>query len=212
LGQLTALHTCTIIWWQGYTRGRFQAVVDTDPPTLAAESPTIRHRGGPPEPTAGNTALVETLEQRLVDAGWTPADEGGDEWFERAFTRPYAEPAISEPEIDAPSFAEAEPGLLDELRAELREARAAAERERRARVEAEAHVPVAEPPTEPAAAARTVGAVAVAVYALAVGGAAVVFLVGFHAPYAAAVAALAVSAVCLGVDSRRAVQRANASR
>lgn len=206
--QTTILDTCRVRWWSGYVKGRFQAYVDLDPPGLAGESRALRWR--PPEPTDEAKAALAELSERLVASGWTPTGSTGGEWFELVFTRPSERPMVEEP----PAEGDLDSELMDQLRDEVRAARAEAARERRARLAAEAAAARSPASTSvpavlavaPAVAAqrRTRPSVALlTVYAAAVIAAAAAFLIGFHSIYAAVVVALTVGAVCLALDSWR---------
>jgi hypothetical protein len=201
---------CEIVWWQGYVKGRFQAYAETG--AFVAESPLVRWRGDAPDPTEEARAALDALTERLVAEGWTAdgAAEGGT-WFALVFSRPVAIPVQSEDPAEArPDVAEAppQPAAVARLRTELTNALDEVERQRRLRAAAEreavavAAAPAAAAPRE-LAPRRPLGLL---LGVPAVVAAAVLFFVVADSVYAALVAALTASAVCLGLDSFLAVR------
>ena len=203
------LETCEIVWWKGYTRGRFQAYGESAsrPRWLIGESPAFRWRSSSP-PSATDTAVDAhtRLVRRLQDDGWEAAGQNDDGWFGVVMSREsYEITQTTHEEFEAPieprRDRERESALLLQLHTELVDARSETERERNRRLAAEA-APLRLVPTQPRdgpAASRSrlwlVG------YAVAVVFSAAIFLIGFHSLYAAIVAALAVAAIALAVDS-----------
>jgi hypothetical protein len=207
-----AVQTCEVVWWRGYMTGRFHAWTkpSSGVPELVGESPTVRWRhSSPPDQSADAVAALETLIDRLVDQGWTVAQRRDEAWYGYMLWQPSAEPEERGHDVPAP--------LFERVQSELTDARSHAERERQRRVQAEdqlhraqsklldlgnarpeARTSAAVPP--PTSRPRRPAMLLVA-YALAVAAAAALFLVGFHSVYEAAVAALTVLALSLGVDS-----------
>jgi hypothetical protein len=214
-----APQTCEIVWWRGYVTGRFQAWTKpkSGPPQLVGESPSIRwRRSSPPGQGGAAVAALESLIERLTDQGWAVAARPAEAWYGHVLGAPpddagqlHAAEALFRELARAP--------VLKRFGPELAESRSEPESEREPhvatedqprRVESEPLDPGAVAPSprvspaagKPASAPRRQAAL-FAIYALAVLGAAAVFLVGFHSGYAAAVAALTASALSLGVDS-----------
>ncbi|HEY6961027.1 MAG TPA: hypothetical protein VI408_03975 [Gaiellaceae bacterium] len=207
--QATVLETCRVVWWNGYVRGRFQAVVG-DPPRVAAESSPIRRRGAVPDRTEEARAALDEVTRELLAAGWTEAESDGDEWYELAFARE-STAVLPEPErldvVRAPD--DDTHDVVEALRDEIERTKAAAERERRARLELEAASrarPAAVTAVRPVAPPRS-GPIAVAVYVLVVVAVAAAFAVASRSTYATIVAALTAAALCLGADSWRVARR-----
>jgi hypothetical protein len=216
----TAVDSCAITWWRGYVRGRFQALTQSDPPLLIAESDPVRERGSTPPKTDEAVAALEGLTRRLVDEGWSPVPNDAADWYELHFSRPAVPPApVEEPEErgdDRRSHDTADVELVARLHAELRAVRETAERERRARLEAEQQARRAERVVAPlpvraaAPPARRTPRTSGRVLALWVAVVAVVALgvaAASRSPYATAVATLTATAVALGVDSWRVAHR-----
>jgi hypothetical protein len=208
-----AVDTCEIVWWSGYVKGRFQAYTSraSEAPELIAESPAIRWRASdPPGPTEAAVQALEVLTSRLAEEGWVVAERSGDTWFGLLLTRPSSRPhevaadeheaIVAEPVVEEDRL---ESALLAELRRELREARDETERERRLRLEAESGaLRLVEPlPVSVSEQTSMRPRVVVVGYAVAIGIAAAIFLLGFQSLYASVVAALTTAAVSLALDS-----------
>lgn len=203
------LETCEIVWWKGYTKGRFQAYAESParPRWLAGESPAFRWRSSsPPNATDDAVDAHAQLVRRLQEDGWEVAGESDDVWFGVVMSRESYEIAQTaqeefEPQLLPHSDRERESALLLQLHTELVDARSATERERNRRLAAEA-APLRLVPPQPrddrAASRSRLWLVA---YAVVVAFAAAIFLIGFHSVYAAVVAALTTSAIALAVDS-----------
>jgi len=198
------LETCSVTWWRGYVRGRFQAV-SHDPPAVIAESQPLRGGAEGPDETPDAVAALERVTQQLVDEGWEASETSGDSWFERTFTRrPLALP--DPPPLETPTLLrELDAGLVTLLHEELEDARETAARERRGRLEAERHLHAVEqqPLAEGARRRRHSTAPVLAAWAVAVLCAAALSAALTHSLYATAVVTLTAAAVALGVDSWR---------
>jgi hypothetical protein len=205
------LETCEIVWWRGYTRGRFQAHAHSPsrPPWLVGESPSFRWRSSS-TPGATDDVAVEAYEllvRRLEGDGWEANGQNEKTWFGLVMSRPSPDlepvaPTV-EPEmhLEAAGDRQLESALLDHLRAELDDARSETERERTRRLAAEAtplHLVVSEPRADRASPRSLLVRAA---YAVVIAIAAAIFLVAFHSVYAAVVAALTVSAIAVALDS-----------
>lgn len=173
-----------------------------------------RSAGARPSRPPRRKAALDELSTQLLPSGWTAAGREGDEWHELAFTRPSLRPVVDDlpsrdEEHDDPDDLGSE--LLEQLRDEVREARAEAARERRGRLAAEAEATRQAPKLTAVPALAEAGpprsprrlAPLLALYATAVVAAAAGMYLGFHSVYATVVAALTVAAVALGVDSWR---------
>jgi hypothetical protein len=208
------LDTCEIVWWSGYVRGRFQAfaVSPSGVNRLIGESPQIRwHSTSPPGPTQTAVAALEALMSRLAEAGWIVASRSDERWFGLVLSRPVA--TVGPRSRDAEADRDHAPGvrtepqldsaLLAELHSALKLARRETELERGRRIDAESRASrlVALPPTETTLPHLPRRQLLLAAYAIAVAGAAAIFLFGFHSLYAAIVAALTTAAVSLAADS-----------
>lgn len=214
------LETCEIVWWKGYTRGRFQAYGESPARSrwLIGESPAFRWRSSsPPSATDDAVAAHAQLVRRLQEDRWEASGQSADAWFGVVMSREsyklteMAQEEV-EPQFEPHSDRERESALLLQLHTELVDARTETERERNRRLAAEA-APLRLVPPEPRddrAASRSrlwlVG------YAIVVSFAAAIFLIGFHSVYAAVVAALTTSAIALAVDSWLVVFRLAAPR
>src|SRR3954452_18236059 len=90
--------TCQIVWWKGYVKGRFVALLESEvrPAEVVGESPPIRLRGsGAPEPTESAVQALDALTESLVDAGWTLREPRADAWFGLVLSRPATEPVVA---------------------------------------------------------------------------------------------------------------------
>lgn len=216
--------TCQIVWWKGYVKGRFVALVEADalPAEVVGESPPVRWRGsGPPEPTEAAVQALEALTEQLVASGWTPHEPSADAWFGLVLSRSATDLAAAEMmvgEEDAvvelrPASDRREPRALTNLRSELVQAFDEIARERRLRLEAEEQArresaarPVAQPAAQPDARPRR-HRLRIPGELLAVVAAAVIAFLVLDSAYASAVAGLTAGAVVLGLDSLLAVRR-----
>ena len=210
------LDTCDIVWWSGYVRGRFQAfaVSPSGVRRLIGESPQIHWRStSPPGPTQTAVEALEALTSELAEAGWSVASRGEEKWFGLVLSRPVAAgdgrtrsgnaeddrdgaPSVrNEPQLDS--------ALLAELHSALHLARRETELERSRRIDAESRASrlVASPRPTTTLPDLPRRPLLLAAYAIAVAGAAAIFLIGFHSLYAAIVAALTAAALSLAADS-----------
>jgi hypothetical protein len=224
IGETTnqAIETCEIVWWSGYVRGRFQAIAVSPSARrrVIDESAQIRWRStSPPAPIRTAVEALEALTSRLAEAGWSVGSRSEERWFGLVLSRPVAAGAETPVTSDADDELDEAPRLgnepqLSALLAELHSARREAELERRRRIDAESRArqllaspsppktEVPDPPQRP---------LLLAAYAIAVAGAAMIFLIGLHSVYAAIVAALTTAALSLAVDSWRVAHQRTAS-
>jgi hypothetical protein len=192
------LDTCEIVWWSGYVRGRTQ----------------IHWRStAPPGPTQIAVEALEALTSRLAEAGWSVASRNEERWFGLVLSRPVAAGDGRPRSADAEDDRDRAPGvrneprldsaLLAELQSALHLARRETELERGRRIDAESRASrlVASPRPETTLPDLPRRPLLLAAYAIAVAGAAAIFLIGFHSLYAAIVAALTAAAVSLAADS-----------
>src|SRR3954469_14687943 len=222
--------TCQIVWWKGYVKGRFVALVGSEvaPAEVVGESPPIRWRGsGEPEPTESAVQALDALTESLVDAGWTLREPRADAWFGLVLSRPatapvvaaaadYPRPPVAVREVSA---GPADAPVVERLHLELVRALDEIEHTRRLRQEAgqqteqqaeqqaiRAAAPSAPPRPLPPQSSRGRRSVLTAVELASVVAASMVALLLFESAYAAAVAALTAGAVALGLDSLLAVR------
>jgi len=144
------LEICEVVWWRGYTKGRFQAY--TSPSSqLIAQSPEIRWRSSArPGPSEAVVKALDALMQQLIDAGWEVTSQREEAWFGLVLSRPVtAEHERSLPERDRtlPPRVAGEPrrksqgeshldaALLAQLQAQLADACLEVEHERKRRSE-----------------------------------------------------------------------------
>jgi hypothetical protein len=226
--------TCQIVWWKGYVKGRFVALLESDlrPAEVVGESRPIRWRGsGEPEPTESAVEALDALTESLVDAGWTLGEPRADAWFGLVLSRPATQPVVPAVAEDSrPPVAKREvPGspaeapAVERLHLELVRALDEIEHERRLREEAEqqaghwaeqqaaqqsARVAAPSAPSSPFEPHSSRGhrPILTVVEVATVAAASVIALLLFDSAYAAAVAALTAGAVALGVDSLLAVR------
>jgi hypothetical protein len=92
-GSTLEIERCLIELWRGYTTASFIARTEDE---LVAESPSFRSRGRQaPAQSDATTEALSALTSELVLTGWSAApDDGGDNWFDLAFLRLIAVPAI----------------------------------------------------------------------------------------------------------------------
>jgi hypothetical protein len=197
-------------------RGRFQAfaVAPSGVRRLIGESPQIHWRStSPPGPTQTAVEALEALTSRLAEAGWSVASRSEERWFGLVLSRPVADgdgslrSGDAEDDRDVAAGVRNEPqldsALLAELHSALHLARREAELERRRRIDAESRASrlVASPRPETTLPDLPRRPLLLAAYAIALAGVAAIFLIGFHSPYAATVAALTAAALALAADS-----------
>src|SRR4051794_281196 len=206
--------TCQIVWWKGYVKGRFVALLESEvrPAEVVGESPPIRWRGsGEPEPTESAVQALDALTERLVDAGWTLREPREDAWFGLVLSRPAAAPVVPDAAEDprpavatgAVATSPDQAPVVERLHLELVRALDEIEHERQLRQEAEQQAgrqaaqqaarvaaPSAPPPPLPPQSSRGRRPVLTAVELASVVAASVVALLLFDSAYAAAVAAL----------------------
>jgi hypothetical protein len=207
-----AVDVCEIVWWSGYVKGRFQAILNpaSTSPRLVAQSAQMKWRSAtPPGRTEDAVALFEDLKGRLTAAGWTVAGQSENAWYAVELTRPSLEQPVARASngsghVDRAPAARAdtrEPELLAQLRSDLHTARQEAARERERRLQAESAALQVVVPPRPAVEPPRRSPLLVAAYATVVVAAVSLFLLGFHSVYAAVVAGLTVMALALATDS-----------
>jgi hypothetical protein len=210
------LETCEVVWWRGYTKGRFQAY--TSPSSqLIAESPEIRWRSSArPGPSEAVVKALDALTQQLIDAGWEVTSQREEAWFGLVLSRPVVAehdgtlpergrtlpPLVaSEPRRKSQGESHLDAALLAQLQAQLADACLEVEHERKRRSEAESRALRLVEPQRAVRPNPPRKPLLFGVYALAVITVAAISLIVYDSIYATVVAALTATAVTVAVDS-----------